>query len=485
MSALGISKAAIAQLVRGVVDERVLADAVEAGTRRARSDEADHADRTEWSALEERFARGVWSCLVEPGDRVAGMLIAALGAPTALRPLIDESGADGWIRLLADRADSTDDPTGAATALLAQETDEDRPSEGSSGAASVRLASELAAAAERWRPRFATRPVEIAFRQAERFGTQLVVPGDPDWPARLDDLGPHGPVALWARGDRGVLTRLDDSIALVGARAATGYGEHVTAEASAGLVDRGYAVVSGAAYGIDGVAHRAALASGGDTVAVLAGGLDRFYPSGHEALLQRIVERGVVIAEVPAGSAPTKWRFLQRNRLIAALSAATVIVEAGRRSGSLNTAGHAAELGRPLGAVPGPVTSTASAGCHRLLRDYGATCVTNADEMAELAPHSGAGKQADAADPSAGDGCEQPARPRTEGPSAARRSPDPDGATLRVVDALAPRAARTVLQLATASGLAPDRVRAVLGLLELEGDVRQAGSGWVRVSGRR
>ena len=146
-------------------------------------------------------------------------------------------------------------------------------------------------------------------------------------------------------------------------------------ESSAGLVDRGFTIVSGAAYGIDGMAHRAALASGGTTVAFLAGGVDRFYPLGHEALLGRIAEQGAVVAELPCGSAPTKWRFLQRNRLIAAATEATIVLEAGMRSGSLNTAGHAAALGRPLGAVPGPVTSPASAGCHRLLREYDAVCV--------------------------------------------------------------------------------------------------------------
>src|SRR5690606_23806686 len=141
-------------------------------------------------------------------------------------------------------------------------------------------------------------------------------------------------------------------------------------------------------YGIDGMAHRAALASGGQTIAFLAGGVDRFYPSGHDALLTRIVECGAVVSELPCGSQPTKWRFLQRNRLIAAAGRATVVIEAGWRSGSLNTAGHAAALGSPRGAVPGPVTSAASAGCHRLIRDFDAICVTTPAEMAELIPPS-------------------------------------------------------------------------------------------------
>ena len=132
------------------------------------------------------------------------------------------------------------------------------------------------------------------------------------------------------------------------------------------------------------MAHRAALASGGRTVAYLAGGVDRFYPSGHDALLTRIVETGAVVSELPCGSAPTKWRFLMRNRLIAVSTKATLVIEAGWRSGSLNVAGHATALNRPIGAVPGPVTSAASAGCHRLIREFGAALVTNADEAAQL-----------------------------------------------------------------------------------------------------
>lgn len=116
-------------------------------------------------------------------------------------------------------------------------------------------------------------------------------------------------------------------------------------------------MVSGAAFGIDGAAHRAALLAGGTTIAVLAGGVDRPYPRAHTHMLDRIAATGAVISEVPCGSEPTKWRFLQRNRVIAALGDATVVVEAGHRSGALNTAGHAAAMSRPLGAVPGPVTS--------------------------------------------------------------------------------------------------------------------------------
>jgi DNA processing protein len=229
-------------------------------------------------------------------------------------------------------------------------------------------------------------------------------------------------------------------------------------EASAGLVDRGYTIISGAAYGIDGMAHRAALASQGLTVAFLAGGVDRFYPSGHDSLLTRIVENGAVISELPCGSPPTKWRFLQRNRLIAAASVATIVLEAGWRSGSLNTAGHAATLGRPLGAVPGPVTSAASAGCHRLIRDYDAICVTNPDQMAELAPIE----------------LDQQADP----------TPDADRPetteTTRLLDALSARSSRTTDDIAARSGLALATVRSRLGILELDGRVSEAENGWKR-----
>ncbi|MET0304421.1 MAG: DNA-processing protein DprA, partial [Microbacteriaceae bacterium] len=327
-------------------------------------------------------------------------------------------------------------------------------------------ASDLDDALGRWRPRLTAEAAMLSLRQARRFAVSLVVPGDALWPEALDDLDDAAPHALWVRGRVDTLRSADRAFSLVGARAATGYGEHVAVEAASGLVDRGYAIVSGAAYGIDGVAHRAALASRGDTIAVLAGGLDRYYPSGHEALLTRISETGAVVAEVPCGTAPTKWRFLQRNRIIAALGLATVVVEAGSRSGSLNTAGHAAQLGRPLGAVPGPVTSSASAGCHRLLREYDAVCVTTPDEMAELAPLPSASAAASAdADASS----MAPAR-------------DAEGARIRLLDALSARSPRSVPTLAAASGLAPDRIRAELGMLELDGAVRERGDGWVKTT---
>ncbi len=180
------------------------------------------------------------------------------------------------------------------------------------------------------------RAVRQALRSAFDVGAQLVVPGDANWPVSLDDLGPHAPNALWVRGHADLLVR-EPRVSMVGARAASSYGEHVAAELSGDLAARGAVVVSGGAYGIDGAVHRAALGVGGATVAFLAGGVDRAYPMGHQRLLQQIAVEGAVVSEPPCGAAPTKWRFLARNRLIAALGQATVVVEAGWRSGSLNS----------------------------------------------------------------------------------------------------------------------------------------------------
>ncbi|MET1011808.1 MAG: DNA-processing protein DprA [Actinomycetota bacterium] len=405
MTLLGLSDVRVAELASAIAD----------GPRPADTDPA------RWG--EELLARAAWSCVAEPGDGAAGGVVAAVGAAESLR-LLSRSGATRRLRSLC--TDSVGDDV--ADAVVAAWTS------GSS----------------RWSARLDPTAVVSAVDLAVRAGVRLATPGSPSWPSRIDDLGVHGPIALWVRG-RSLSEEFDRSIALVGARAATGYGEHVTMDAASGLVDRGFAVISGAAYGIDGAAHRSALADGGTTIAFLAGGVDRPYPSGHASLISRIAHTGAVYAEVPCGVAPTKWRFLQRNRLIAATSAATVVLEAGARSGSLNTAGHAASLGRPLGAVPGPVTSVASAGCHRLLREYDATCVTTAAEMAELA------------------GLPAVVEPAVE-----------SAASSRVLGALRPRRATTVAELVATTGLTLTEVQSTLGLLDLDGTAVERSDGWVR-----
>lgn len=200
----------------------------------------------------------------------------------------------------------------------------------------------------------------------ERAGARYLIPGDADWPTALDDLGGRTPIGLWMIGG---FPAAAPTVAIVGARACTGYGLQAAGQLAAELAKDGATVVSGAALGVDGAAHRGALAVGGVTVAVLACGVDRRYPAAHDNLIQAIGERGAVLAELPPGTAPTRFRFLGRNRLIAGLAAATVVVEAAGRSGSLVTARLAAELGRAVFAVPGPITSRLSMGTNALLCD--------------------------------------------------------------------------------------------------------------------
>ncbi len=420
----------------------------EFGAVRSRPDTADGLDEPHASVLDS-FARAMLGLVTEPGDGVMGRAIAAIGAARMAEALVARRSAEHLAEIVTETGDGLD-------------------------------AREAAKGLERWLPRLDQAAFARSLTQAARVGARFLVPDDPGWPRAVDELGVHAPIGLWVRGRIGALPASARSIALVGARAATGYGEHVAGESSAGLVDRGFTIVSGGAYGIDGMSHRAALASGGTTVALLAGGVDRFYPLGHESLLSRIVETGAVVSELPCGSAPTKWRFLQRNRLIAAVSDATVVLEAGLRSGSLNTAGHAATLGRPLGAVPGPVTSPASAGCHRLLREFDAVCVVDADQMAELAGgggpvRCGRGAAAAAADDgsdrgtagSAGDGV---------GNAAGEAAPE----VVRVLDALSTRSPRLIADVARRAGMSVPEVMGVLGPLELNGVALRRSDGWLR-----
>jgi len=299
------------------------------------------------------FARACWSTITEPGDRIAGALIDQLGAADALKAVLEG---------LSSRT---------VLSTFSNLNDDEFP-------------EQLSEAVMRWTPRVQDSTIVKALEHAAGIGAYVVSPETDMWPAGFSDLEFHQPYLLWLRGHSEHFDSFSRSISIVGARASTGYGEHVTAQIVPELVENSIAIVSGAAYGIDGMAHRSALACDGITMAFLAGGIDRFYPSGHDALLGRLVSDGLVLSELPCGWAPTKWRFLLRNRLIAAVSQATVVVEAGWRSGSLNTANHSASLGRPLGVVPGPITSASSAGCHRLLREYAATCVTSAEEILEL-----------------------------------------------------------------------------------------------------
>ncbi|MER5752875.1 DNA-processing protein DprA [Streptomyces sp. NPDC002088] len=284
------------------------------------------------------LARVFLTRVIEPGDEIGGRWVRELGAREVARRLRDG---------------------GAALP----------------GASAQRWAG-LRARAGRAEP---ARDLAVA-REA---GVRFVGPGEAEWPGQLDDLGDARPLGLWVRGRPSLRVWALRSVALVGARACTQYGAHMAAALAAGLAERGWVVVSGGAYGIDGAAHRGALGAGGATVAVLACGVDQPYPRGHTELITRIAEQGLVIGELPPGDHPTPSRFVLRNRVIAALTRGTVVVEAAYRSGSLVTARAAQRLGRHTMAVPGPATSGLSAGAHELLRGD-AVLVTDAAEIVEL-----------------------------------------------------------------------------------------------------
>ncbi|BBZ05091.1 putative DNA processing protein DprA [Mycolicibacterium chitae] len=301
----------------------------------------------------------------------------------------------------------------------------------------------------------------------DRRGGRLITADDDEWPqlvftvfgadAMRDRPRGGAPLVLWALGPG----RLDDiawrSAAIVGTRAATAYGEHVAADLATGLVEHEVAVVSGGAYGIDGAAHRAALAGAGTTVAVLAGGIDVFYPAGHSALLHRIATSGLLLTEYPPGVRPARHRFLTRNRLVAAVSGSTVVVEAGLRSGAANTAAWAAAMGRVVCAVPGPVTSGASAGCHQLLR-RGAELVTRPQEIVEIVGRMG-------------ELAEDPQHPVSplDGLTEVERT---------VFEALPGRGGATVEQIAVAAALPAQQILAPLTTLEIAGLIEQRDGRW-------
>ena len=300
--------------------------------------------------------------------------------------------------------------------------------------------------------------------QAARCGARLVCPGDPEWPVdRLQwpdgTLEDAPPLALWVRGPWPLAEVVERSVAVVGARAASSYGLHVATELGTRLAEGRASVVSGGAYGIDAAAHRGALAAGSaPTLAVLACGVDVAYPRGNDRLLRTVAERGLVVSELPPGSHPTRRRFLVRNRLIAALSLGTVVVEAAARSGSLATLERARKLNRHVMAVPGPVTSGMSTGCHVQIRE-GAICVTRAAEVLELVGRLG-----------------EDEAPEPRGPVDVR---DGLSATVRrVLDAVPARKPIGVAALAREAGVTPLVVQQVLPPLQAHGLVRRVPEGW-------
>ena len=398
-------------------------------------------------ATSRRAALIAWSAVAEPADLAAGAFVAALGPEEAL----------AWVR------QGESDLVSAASSLQGRTT---------------REIAELAVRAhERWVRRLASAD-EPHERRAAMVGATVITQGDPGWPLAFADLGDAAPFALYVRGEADLHAAFGEGIAVVGARSATAYGAHVAADIAGGVAATGRAVLSGGAYGIDAAAHRAALAEGAPTVAVMAGGIDRLYPAGNDDLLRNVIAQGAVVSEVPPGFAPHRSRFLSRNRLIAT-ARATVVVEAAMRSGALSTARHAAGLLRVVGAVPGSVTSASSAGCHALIRDGAAVLVAGADHVLELAqtasewlarPPGGADPDASALETDPSGGVAPGRRIEIDFESPVQRS---------VYDATA-RQARPMDHIAAKAGLGWSDAVAAAGRLEMQGLIERHGGGWRR-----
>lgn len=288
--------------------------------------------------MDERELAAAWSGIIEPGDRAAGDLWNALGAEVGLewmrlpsaQPLVQ---VQGWKALHA-----------------------------------------------RTHPRALAVEPNIELSRAKALGVDVMWRGHEDWPGQLSCLGPAEPLVLWTKGNTDLLSR--QQVAIVGARASTAYGNRIAQDMAWELGKQGIVVTSGGAYGIDAAAHKGALESG-QTIAVLCGGLGNLYPRGNVDLFNRIGSEGILVSEVPPGWRPARWRFLERNRVIAGLAQALVVVEAGMRSGALATASRAADISCEVGAVPGPVTSAASAGCLHLIRE-GAALIRSVNDILEM-----------------------------------------------------------------------------------------------------
>ncbi|MBF4613631.1 DNA-processing protein DprA [Curtobacterium sp. VKM Ac-1376] len=388
--------------------------------------------------LVQAASRVAWSVIVEPGDSVAGDLLAGLGPERAL----------GAVLLAVDQE---------FDALLGGCVEAEVP-----GAEDpAELLGVLRTAVERWRPRLANLDVGEALAAAAAVGARLLVPESDGWPSAVDDLGPHAPVVLWTRSAAPLPGSDRVALGVVGSRANTVAGAEAAAEITSTAADAGCAIVSGGAYGIDAVAHRVAIAAGTPTIAVLAGGIDQLYPAGNVQLLHNVARQGALVAESAPGTRPTRWRFLARNRLIAALADATVVVEAGARSGALNTAHHAAQLGRPVFAVPGAFASSASVGCHRLIAQGRAQIVVHPRDPV-------AGSRAAAVGDIGGAVPDEPLL-------SARQDPE----VLRVLDALGRRALPQE-EIARRSGMSAAEVADALALAQLQGLVVPSGGGWGR-----
>lgn len=373
----------------------------------------------------EQEARAALMRAADVGDTLMGRLVAHCGAANAVEAI--------RARALPPE-------------FAAQEAEQERP-------------PDLAARLNAWHARLDASNPAADLETGGRLGARLIIPGGPEWPTQLDQLGASRPLGLWLHGSADLRFSCLRSVSVVGARAATAYGLHIAAQFGVGLSEADWTVVSGGAYGIDGAAHRGALVGQSPTVIVLACGVDVCYPSGHHNLFTAVREQGVLVSECPPGVHPTRARFLIRNRLIAALSRGTVVVEAALRSGALNTAGHALSLNRHLAAVPGPTTSGLSAGCHKLLRERKAVCVTSPEEMIDLVGTMGD----DLASHSRG-----AAVPRDRLNETAKK----------VLDAVPARGGAGPASIAVAAGVSLDVALSALGGLGAAGYVERTDKGW-------
>ena len=389
----------------------------------------------------EVLARIAWSVVAEPGDAVAAEVVARLGAERGIRAASDAL-TTGPVHLVSRLLEAGAAADGVEEALF----------------------DAVSLALDRWRQRLLRLDLAPVVRAGAALGCAVLLPEDDAWPTGVDDLGPNAPLVLWCRSGMpaAFAAPLDvgPSIAVVGARANTVLGAEAAAEITSVAADAGCTVVSGGAHGIDAVAHRVALAAGGRTVAVLAGGVDQLYPAANTDLLLAIAARGALLAESPPGTRPSRWRFLNRNRLIAALGSATVVVEAGARSGALNTANHAAQLGRTVFAVPGPYSSASSTGCHRLIADGRAEIVVHPRDPVDAVTGAASG----AGEPG--------------GPALALVSAREDPDVLRVVDALSRRRPLSVDEVARRAGMSLADTTDALALAELQGVVQRTPHGW-------
>ena len=413
----------------------------------------------------------------EPADELVVESLTSLGSPLTLHYLLTGHIPDEhtWEHgepdtQLSEFLNSVGAPAEGESALFSSANGYYTP--GEHQMSRDKFSKGLATRRLRWNRRM-ERTLNAEAHMAATCGAWLVTPADPLWPPQLNDLGPARPYGLWCRGDSRHLLDVASapSVALVGSRDPSIYGTEATTHLAAELARRGYTVISGGAMGIDIAAHRAALTQQGSdlpTIAFMAGGLDRLYPAQNSDALNMIVDRGLIMSEVSVGNTPTRWRFLERNRLIAALARHTIVVEARWRSGALNTARHAMEIGRTLWAVPGQINSPNSVGTNRLLRDGLAQTLTEAADILEY--DAAAGFELGTEHESEWD--------QAASSSALDELTERQG---RVWDDLSPRSYRGVDEIAAALGLSARDVMADLFHLGRCGLAESSGTSWRKV----